>query len=166
MRPTLPKLAAIALMTTFLLVEAVALPASPPVVRVPTPEIPSALAPLVAPNIAGWTSVILARPLFRSNRRPLASSATTAAMPRLSAIVVTAAGALAIFSPTDDSAPITAGAGSAVDGYTVVNISRESVTMRAPDGAEQKLAPQFTKPGTATGVATSPFTPPLSQDHF
>jgi general secretion pathway protein N len=157
---------ALCLLAALVLAEAVALPAAPPRVALPVPAMPAAVVAPAPPDVAAWKAVILARPLFRADRRPLAAVAAAAAsLPRLSAIVVTAAGALAIFSPADGGAPITAGAGSAVDGYTLVRIAPDSVTVRAPDGALRRLDPQFATPG-ATAAAAPPPMPPLRQDHF
>jgi hypothetical protein len=82
--------------------------------------------------------------------------------------VVTAAGALAIFSPADGSAPVTAGVGRAVDGFTLLRISPDSVTLRGPDGVQRTLTPQFAAPGASSPspAAAPPFMPPSQQDHF
>jgi general secretion pathway protein N len=160
-------LIAIGVLAATVAVEAVALPGAPPTAPLPAPALPAAPVRPPAADLTAWTAAILARPLFRSDRRALAAAAgPAAALPRLSAIVVTAAGALAIFSPADGSAPVTAGTGSAVDGYKLVRISPDDVTLRGPDGVERTVVPQFAAPAAPATPAAPPIMPPLQQDHF
>jgi len=97
---------------------------------------------------ASWAAAILARPLFRPDRRPLeAAPVAQAAMPRLTAIVITAAGASAIFVG-DDGTAVAVKAGGQVDGQTVKSIAASGVTLGGPGGVTI-LRPQF---GAAVGA--------------
>lgn len=120
-----------------------------------------------APDAASWANIILARPLFRPDRRPLAPDAATAApLPRLSAIVITAAGATAIFSG-DDGKSIAVPPGGMIAGYRVATITAGAVQILGPAGG-QTLHPQFAPSGQAPdgapgavpgGGAPLPFVP-------
>jgi general secretion pathway protein N len=104
---------------------------------------------------ASWAAAILARPIFRPDRRPLeAAPVAQAAMPRLTAIVITADGASAIFVG-DDGTAVSVKAGGLVDGQTVKSIAASGVTLGSPGGVTI-LRPQFGAavggPGTAAGA--------------
>jgi hypothetical protein len=85
---------------------------------------------------ATWSQIALARPLFSPNRRPVAAAVVDAApvvMPKLSAIVVTSAGAKAIFVG-DDGKPLILGVGGAVGGDTITSITPAGVVVTGPSG--------------------------------
>lgn len=91
--------------------------------------------------VAKWSATILARPVFRPDRRPLsAAPQTAAALPRLTAIVVTASGSIAIFAGNDGKA-LVVGTGGAVAGYKVDKIGAGNVEIDGP-GGRKILHPQ------------------------
>jgi general secretion pathway protein N len=119
----------------------------------PTIRMVAATAAPAADASAGsesWSAAILARPLFRPDRRPLApDAAVKAPLPRLSAIVITAAGRTAIFS-TDDGKSTAVAAGGLIDGYRIQTIGPGEVSLTGPDGSKT-LRPQFA-PDAPTGA--------------
>jgi general secretion pathway protein N len=141
----------------------------------PPPDAPPVRIDFSAPQgssldagLPGWTATILARPLFRPDRRPLAAAAApTAPLPRLTAIVVTQAGAIAIFD--GGGKPIAAAAGGEVDGYRIARIFPDRVVIDSPSGG-LVLRPQFANgmPEAAApqaalplaGIAPGPYRPP------
>jgi len=91
---------------------------------------------------AAWSDTILARPIFRPDRRPMdVAAAAPAAMPRLSAIVITAAGAAAIFV-ADGGTVLTVREGGKVAGQLVKSIAAGTVMLSGPDGIST-LRPQY-----------------------
>jgi hypothetical protein len=115
----------------------------------PTP-MPVVLAPPAAANVvsaalsAQWSAAILARPLFRATRRPLPPAAVATAdvsLPRLSAIVITAAGSSAIFITDDGTAAVVA-TGGRIGAYTVLKIEPDMVRLVGPSGIIN-ARPQF-----------------------
>lgn len=107
---------------------------------------------------AAWTAVILGRPLFRPDRQPLApDAAVTIPLPRLSAIVITAAGSAAIFSG-DDGKAVSVAAGGMIYGYRVTAIGPGEVNIIG-HGDSETLHPQFS-PATPSGTAAPTFTAP------
>jgi general secretion pathway protein N len=113
------------------------LPAAPPApqpVYAGRPALP--LADDSGADSAGWLAQILARPLFRADRRPLAAmpaASVNATPPRLTAIVITAAGRSAIFVNADGSASVLAVGGSS-GAYVVQAITPDSARLSGPDG--------------------------------
>jgi len=82
---------------------------------------------------------ILARPLFSRDRRPPINTAargadTPGALPRLSGVVVSSAGAFAIFASDDNGKPIVVGEGGRVGGAIIETIAAGQVTLRGTDG--------------------------------
>ncbi len=106
---------------------------------------------------ADWSQTMLARPLFRQDRRPLAAAVVAddapVPLPRLSAIIVTTSGAAAIF---DDGSgkPLVLRAGGAVAGYTVKRVGPDSVLLVSATG-NKVLRPQFGPGGAAADPATA-----------
>ncbi len=95
-----------------------------------------------------WSATMLARPLFRQDRRPLAVAVADAAvvpLPRLSAIIVTTAGAAAVF---DDGSgkPLVLRAGGAVAGYTVKLVGPDGVELADAAGTKV-LTPKYEPDG-------------------
>jgi general secretion pathway protein N len=115
---------------------------------------------------AAWSATILARPIFRPDRRPLeAAPAAPTAMPRLTAIVITAAGAAAIFVG-DDGTAVAVRKGGLVDGQLVRSITAGAVTLAGPTGitilrpqfgAAPSAAPNADAQAPAAGVPASGF---------
>jgi hypothetical protein len=95
-----------------------------------------------------WSATMLARPLFRQDRRPLAlavADATVVPLPRLSAIIVTTTGAAAIF---DDGSgkPLVLRAGGAVAGYIVKQVGPDGVDLASAAG-DKTLRPKYEPDG-------------------
>jgi hypothetical protein len=111
-----------------------------------------------------WMGLILARPLFRTDRRPLAAVAQANAdmtLPRLTAIVITAAGRNAIFIGADGSASVLA-VGGHTGPFEVQDIASDSVRVTGPTGLVT-IHPQFagaTTSGATTGIGTAAPAPP------
>jgi len=82
---------------------------------------------------------ILERPLFNRDRRPPVNAAAQGgdmpgALPRLSGVVVSSAGAFAIFASDDYGKPIVVGVGGRVGAAIIETIAVGQVTLRATDG--------------------------------
>jgi hypothetical protein len=108
---------------------------APPAVPVRPPSVPAGLAD-PAQMAAKWSATILSRPVFRPDRRPPGAAPQTAALlPRLTAIVVTTSGSVAIFAGSDGKA-LVVGAGGAVAGYNVEKIGAGSVEIEGPGGSK------------------------------
>jgi len=90
-----------------------------------------------------WTDAILARPIFSASRRPddEPGTVTQAAPPRLSAIIITATGRLAVFAP-DGQKPQSRTEGGEIDGYRLQRIAPDRVELIGPFG-RLSLRPQF-----------------------
>jgi hypothetical protein len=123
-------------LTLLLLAELVVNPA--PSAPFAAPVASSAAAPAYdnAPAATSWSAAILARPLFRPGRRPVTVTAATVdiSVPRLSAIVITAAGRSAIFISDGGGASVVA-AGGKIGAYTVQQITPDTVRLLGPNGA-------------------------------
>jgi hypothetical protein len=100
--------------------------------------------------------LILARPLFRADRRPLAPrpAGVDLAVPRLTGIVITAAGRSAIFIHADGSSSAL-GVGSSSGAYKVQAITRDSVRLNGPDGPFT-VHPQFAGATSGDGASAPP----------
>jgi hypothetical protein len=82
----------------------------------------------------------LARPLFSQDRRPPADTSISVdgpvrSLPRLTGVVVSSAGAVAIFAGLEGGKPIVVKEGGQVGAATVETVAPGRVTMRGPDGA-------------------------------
>jgi hypothetical protein len=82
----------------------------------------------------------LARPLFSQDRRPLADTSISVAgplrsLPRLTGVVVSSAGAVAIFAGVGGGKPVVVGEGGTVGAMVVETVAPGRVTMRGSDGA-------------------------------
>ena len=125
------------------------------------PAAPTAPAPaslLDADGAAGRVTAVLARPLFSPGRRPAAQAAAgpagTAALPRMSAVIVTPEGRRAIFASGADSFVVVS-EGGRVGAYDVRSIEVGRVTLAGPDGT-RVVTPEFSKlPPRAAGPAPS-----------
>jgi hypothetical protein len=108
----------------------------------------------VADRLQRWAASSLARPLFNPDRRPVAvaqaGSNATAALPRLSGIMITEAGRRAIFAATGAAKPQVVVEGDTVGGNLVRSISVEEVVLVGPDGPHRlHLAFDRQSPGAA-----------------
>jgi general secretion pathway protein N len=115
--------------------------------------------------VAFWSAAALRRPLFRPDRRPLATdSAVTARLPRLSAVVITASSSAAIFS-SDNGKAIVISAGGVIDGYRIATIRPGAVEITGPAG-NRALHPQFAPAAQADAAAPSVTPPQRSLDSY
>lgn len=130
-----------------------------PAVALRKPPAPAMAAPPADPAVAQAT--ILARPLFRPDRRPLraAPPATDETVPRLSAIVITGAGRSAIFIDDSGSAAILR-PGGRIGAYQVQSIAPDSVRLLGPNGAIG-VYPSFAAAVATPAPAAPPPPPPF-----
>jgi hypothetical protein len=93
--------------------------------------------PAPQPAISAMRDMMLSRPLFDPSRRPPAAPtqdlAAPVEIPRLSGIMITPTEKIAVFSPAM-GAPIIVSQNSRFGPFTVLAISRESVTIKSPSG--------------------------------
>ena len=147
-----------ALLAALLAGEAIApLPQPAPL---PPPHAAAARPAAIAPaSSADAQAVILARPLFRPDRRPpqAAPAVLDETVPRLSAIVITGAGRSAIFIADDGSAAVLR-LGGHIGAYQLQTIAPDSVSLVGPNGAIS-VHPSF----TAAAPAPSPNPPAAPQ---
>jgi hypothetical protein len=102
-------------------------------------------------DLAQWMAVILDRPLFSGDRRPVAIVAAAAAgVPRLAGIIMAPDQAAAIFQRAKGAKPLVARPGEAVGEWVVTTIAADGVSLRKAD-ARITLTPQFDG-GPATGA--------------
>jgi general secretion pathway protein N len=142
----------------------------------PPTTVPAPLQPARSPQIAAseraaqrqaWVQTALARPLFEPSRRPPVAGETAptpaAVLPRLSGVLVSAAGRQVIFAGSDGK-PAVLSEGGKLDGFTVQSISIGEVTMLGPDGVHV-LRPSFDpnrQPATSPNPQVSAFRPGLT----
>ncbi len=80
---------------------------------------------------------IAARPLFNQNRRPAAGAGVVAGLPklpRLTGVVVSPVGGLAIFASSDGGPSIVVGEGARIGAAVIETVAVGQVTIRGPDG--------------------------------
>lgn len=100
---------------------------------------------------------VLARPLFSPSRRPPAFAVENAAMPRLSGIVLSPAGRVAIFQRASGTRTIVVAPGGTIDGWTVKDIATDAISLaRASESVT--MQPKF-EAGPAAVAATAPAPP-------
>ena len=94
-----------------------------------------------APDRAAEVQTVLGRPLFDPRRRPASQPnapatppPSPASVPRVSGVLVSAAGRSAIFSLPGNEKALVAHEGGQVGGFTVQSISSGQVTLLGPDG--------------------------------
>jgi hypothetical protein len=111
------------------------------------PAVAAARRPAGQDPIAAEVAAMLARPLFRADRRPPrrpdgapVAGLHEAGLPRLSGIMVSADEAQAIFE--GGAKPLVARVGDRVGDYTIAAIATGSVTLDGPRGT-QTIAPSF-----------------------
>ncbi len=108
---------------------------------------------------AAWVSGIVARPLFSPSRRPPAVAARApagpqAGLPRLSGVMISAAGKQAIFVSSETEKPVIAVAGDRIGGYLVRSIAAGEVVLVGPDGVKL-LHPAFAPEGSSPENASA-----------
>jgi len=90
-----------------------------------------------------WMSVALARPLFAHDRRPAPGVlAADPGMPRLTGIIASPEGTIAIFQSTASPKPVVARAGERVGGWEVTAILADAVNLRK-ENSVVTLSPRF-----------------------
>ncbi len=103
-----------------------------------------------------WVAAVLARPLFNPSRRPAPAAAVAgsdgAALPRLTGIMVSPEGRLAIFAPATGK-PITVQPGERIGGFTIRGIARDHVSVLGPDGVETVRIAYSDAQGTSVSAA-------------
>lgn len=96
-------------------------------------------------DAASLLPVILARPLFATDRRPKAGPAPIGApsddMPRLSGIMIDRTERHAIFQPSGDGKSVSVVEGDQIAGWQVQHIAIDGVTLTGPKGT-QLLTPK------------------------
>lgn len=111
--------------------------ALPRPVSTPSANGPAGPAAVNAAEVQALADRILARPLFNPDRRPGAAAAqpgvADAALPRLSAVLVSGRGRSVIFA--GPGKPVTLNEGGRIGAYTVQSIGAGQVTLAGPDGA-------------------------------
>ena len=127
--------------------------------RLPLPSPPaasgraeSAIHEAVLPDpahVQGWTTTILARPLFSQSRRPAATVTSGPQQPRLAGIVVGPAGRKAIFAGSGDNRGVVVAAGQQAGAWHVVAIDADSVRVLGPEG------PRVLRPSRDDGAHSS-----------
>jgi hypothetical protein len=125
----------------------------PATAPLPAPAAPAS-APVAEADDAGRrVAEVLARPLFSPGRRPAAQAAgtgaATAALPRMTGVIVTPAGRRAIFANGAGKAVVVM-EGGRIGAYDVQSIEAGRVTLAGPDG-KRVVAPAFDpKPAART----------------
>jgi hypothetical protein len=109
-----------------------------------------------------WVAAVLARPLFNPSRRPAPVAAVVgsggAALPRLTGIMISPQGRLAIFAPATGK-PITVQPGERIGGFTIRGIARDHVSVLGPNGVETVRIAYSDAQGTSvTAAPASPRT--------
>ena len=108
-----------------------------------------------------WMTVALARPLFAPDRRPVPGTvAADPGMPRLTGIIASPDGAIAIFQPAGGLKPVVAHRGERVGGWEVRAIAADAVDMRK-ENEVVVLSPSFDgvqRKGVARQEAKKPTT--------
>ncbi|NOG73823.1 hypothetical protein [Roseicella sp. DB1501] len=110
-----------------------------PAPAVPTPPPPD--------RSADWAATALARPLFAADRRPVAEppaamAAAGAELPRLSGVLISPAGRVAIFAGAEGGKPLVLQVGDRLGGFEVRAILTGEVTLASAEG-ERVLRPSF-----------------------
>jgi hypothetical protein len=131
----------------------------------PAPAAPVTSAVPIANRSETWPAILLGRPLFAPDRRPVPEAAGPVPHempppPRLSGIVLSPSLRLAIFESNHTTRAIVVADGGVIDGWTVAMIEADSVTL-ARDGSESiTLRPHFAEGGA---TAHLPPPPPVSR---
>lgn len=125
----------------------------------PTPATPAGGAPVrLADQSPAWVAAILARPLFNTDRRPVAVDAAAGPgvsldLPRLSGVMVTASGRRAIFAGSGNGRAVTVAEGGRIGAFTVSRIDNGVVTLTGPEGS-RILRPSFASGAEAALLGT------------
>jgi hypothetical protein len=105
----------------------------------------SRLPAVAVDDAASLLPIILARPLFATDRRPKAGPAPIGApsddMPRLAGILIDRADRHAIFQPSGDAKSVSLIEGDQIAGWQIQHIAADGVTLTGPKGV-QVLTPK------------------------
>jgi len=100
----------------------------------------SRLPAVAVDDVAALVPVILARPLFATDRRPKSGPAAIGAasddMPRLAGILINGTQRSAIFQPANEGKPVTLVEGDQIAGWQVQQITADGVTLTGPKGTQ------------------------------
>jgi hypothetical protein len=112
------------------------------------------------PGGGATVAAILARPLFRADRRPAPADARGGPsgpgdLPRLTGILFSSDGSKAIFQPPGKERAIVVAVGETVGDWRVQDIAAGAVTLTGPGGT-RRLEPKF----AAASNVNMPFSPP------
>lgn len=136
---------------------------------VPASAQPAATA---AVPLGRWSEAALARPVFSSTRRPdqaaqaQAAAPVRAGLPRLTGILVTRNGPVALFAAGDGARATVVAVGGALASWTVRAIRADLVTLDGPDGTVAMRPSYSNAPPRAQPVAApanEPLLPPIPQ---
>jgi len=120
---------------------------------------------------ASWTATILARPLFRRDRRPAlppaAAALPAASLPRLTATLLGPFGKRAVF--TLDGTTVSAGEGGRIAVWKVTAIEAGLVTLTQAEDARALVltfaAPKLSAPATAVAASRPFWSNPCGRPH-
>ncbi len=118
----------------------------------------------IAADAAAQAASIMARPLFRIDRRPLAKDAQIVVssqftdLPRLAGILLSSDARKAMFQAAANDKTIVVGEGETVGNWRVRAISADSVTLEGPGGT-RRLGPKF----APNSAAPLPMSQPVPQ---
>lgn len=133
------------------------LPSHPlrPVLKLHDPVAVSPTASAARHAVADWAQLILARPLFRADRRPVpvAGKGPDKSLPRLSAIIIARGDRRAIFAGHGGKS-LTLAEGGRIGAYRLDTIMADRISLLGPDG-RITLRPQFSDHPGATAAATA-----------
>ncbi len=119
-----------------------------PVSQPPSPTTPETQLAAARPTqpADALVAVILGRPLFEPNRRPVGGATTSGpgapGLPRIAGIVVSPTSRLVIFAAENGGKPTVVAQGSKLNGFLIKSIEDGAVTVLGPDGS-RVLHPSF-----------------------
>jgi hypothetical protein len=100
-------------------------------------------------------AIVLGRPLFNPDRRPDPSAQNDNGLDRLSGVLVTPSGKMAIFAPRSGGKPVVVAPGGHIGDLVVTTIGDDTITVTGPDGP-RVLRPSFAPPDAKAPPNRSP----------
>lgn len=128
----------------------------PPATVLAAPSLAASAEP-AAGRVQAQLALVLARPLFEQDRRPVAEAragATVEGQVRLAGILISPAGRRAIFAPADGK-PLVLGEGDSLGPMTVRSIAPGAVTVLR-HGSEQVLRPTYAETAVPQTAVAQP----------